>query len=101
MHLRALVEVAKVEGAGSIRTGAPCSPNLLVMRAVFSVPVGDSPSTLPKGHCPRQPKRIHDQHKLDSGAPRQAKGTQFIIRREVPFKKRKGSGALEVEGRAK
>lgn len=95
--MEAQVEVAKAEGASSRRPGAPCSPNLLVMRAIFSVFVGDSPSTLPRGHCPRQPKGIYGHHKLGF-LP--AKRTQFI-RREVPFKKRKGSGALELEGRAK
>lgn len=66
MHLEAQVEGAKAEGAGSRRPGAPCSPNLLVMRATFSVLVGDSSSTLPRGHCPRQPKGIYGHHKLGS-----------------------------------
>lgn len=97
MHLEAQVEVAKVEGAGSRRPGAPCFPNLLVVRTAFSVFVGDSSSTLPRGHCPRQPKV---SMATVNWAPCQAKGAQFI-RREVPFKTRKGRGALEVEGRAK
>lgn len=101
VHLGALVEVAKVEGAGSIRAGASCFPNLLVMRAVFSVPVGDLPSTLPKGHCSRQPKHIYDQHKLAPGAPHQAKGTQFIIRREVALQEKKGEWGLRGRGQGK
>lgn len=86
--MEAQVEVAKAEGAGSRRPGAPCSPNLLVMRAIFSVFVGDSPSTLPRGHCPRQPKGIYGHHKLGS-LP--AKRTQFI-RRRYPSRKERGVG---------
>lgn len=101
VHLGAQVEVAEVERADSRRAGVPCSPNLLVTRVGFSVLVRDLPLTLPRGYSPRQPKVIYGLHKLASGAPCQAKGTQFI-RREVPFtKKRKGSGALEAQGRAK
>lgn len=99
--LGAQVEVAEVEGAGSRRAGVPCSPNVLVTKVGFSVLVRDSTLTLPRGYSPRQPKVIYGLHKLASGAPCQAKGTQFI-RREVPFrKKRKGSEALEAEGRPK
>lgn len=58
--------------------------------------------THPQPSCPRQPKDVYGQQTWPLGLPCQAKETQFIIRREVPFtKKRKGSGALEAEGRAK
>lgn len=66
MYLEAQVEVAKAGGASSGRPGAPCSPNLLVMRATLSVFVGDSSSTVPRGHYPRQPKGIYGHHKLGS-----------------------------------
>lgn len=56
-------------------------------------------STLPRVHCPSQSKRcLYGQQIWPLGLPGQAKETQFITRREVPFtKKRKGSGGLEAE----
>lgn len=91
-----------MEGAGSRSAGSSCSSNLLVMRAGFSVLVGDSHPQPSPGHCPKQPRGIYGQQIWPLGLPCQAKETQFIIKREVPFtKKRKGSGALEIEGRAK
>lgn len=101
MHLGALVEVAKVEGAGSIRAGGPCSPNLLVMRAVFSVPVGHSPSTLPKGHCPRQPKHIYDQHKLASEGSPPSKGNTIHHQEGGALQEKKGEWGLRDRGQGK
>lgn len=96
MHLEAQVEVAKVEGAGR-RPGTPCSPNLLVMRATFSVFVGDSSSTLPRGHCPRQPKGIYGHHKLGSLPSKR----NTIHQEGGTLQEKKEEWALEVEGRAK
>lgn len=96
VHLEAQVEVAKAEGAGSSRSGAPCFPNLLVeLNLVYLLET--HPQHSQGATVPGNPKV---SVATINWAPCQAKGTQFI-RREVPFKKRIESGALEVEGRAK
>lgn len=78
--------------------------------SLLSKPIGDlswvqclgrlSPSNLPRGHCPRQPKGIYAQQTSSLGILCQTKKTKFVIRREVPFtKKRKGGGSWRQKTR--
>lgn len=86
--------MAKTEELG------PTAPQTTVTTTGLSV-LETRPHPSPQRHCPRLPTDIWPAD-LASGAPLLSQGTQFIIRREMPFaKKRKGSGALEAKGRAK